>query len=128
MNVTNLKSFKIGDFIIILALSIATIVSLFASRTDKAGTVIFISSNGQNVTIPLSKDTLLNLSGPIGNSKLKIENHIVYITNAPCSQRICQHQGRISKIGQSLICVPNKIVVQIMGKRKSNLDIDSTTM
>ena len=57
----------------------------------------------------------------LGTNEVHIENEGVYMAKAKCPDKLCVHQGRISKAGQSIICLPNKIIVEIVGK-KSDVD------
>ena len=41
---------------------------------------------------------------------------------ADCHDSLCIYQGKISKVGQSLVCLPNKVMVEIKGKIEENED------
>ena len=60
----------------------------------------------------------------LGTNKVRIESDGVYMENANCPDKLCVHQGRISKTGQSIICLPNKIIVEIVGKKP---DVDAVS-
>ena len=60
----------------------------------------------------------------LGTNKVRIEHNGVYMENANCPDKLCVHQGRISKTGQSIICLPNKIIVEIVGKKP---DVDAVS-
>lgn len=60
----------------------------------------------------------------LGTNKVRIEHDGVYMENANCPDKLCVHQGRISKTGQSIICLPNKIIVEIVGKKP---DVDAVS-
>lgn len=32
---------------------------------------------------------------------------------ADCPDKLCVHQGYISRVGEVLVCIPNKVVVEI---------------
>ena len=60
----------------------------------------------------------------LGTNKVRIEHDGVYMENANCPDKLCVHQGRISRTGQSIICLPNKIIVEIVGKKP---DVDAVS-
>ncbi len=37
----------------------------------------------------------------------------VYMREANCPDKLCVHSGLINKAGQSIVCLPNKIIVEI---------------
>ena len=41
---------------------------------------------------------------------------------ADCPDLLCVHQKAISKEGESIICLPNKVVVTIRGGEETELD------
>lgn len=45
----------------------------------------------------------------------------VYIKKATCPDKLCQKSGVINKAGQSIVCLPNKVMVEIVGA-KSKVD------
>lgn len=66
------------------------------------------------VTIPLSSD--------LGTNALKIENGSVRMLESTCPDQVCVHTGIISKAGQTLVCLPNRVVVEITGGKEGAID------
>ena len=46
----------------------------------------------------------------------------VYMKEASCPDKLCMHSGIINKPGQSIVCLPNKIMVEIISDKK---DVDA---
>ncbi|WP_461246869.1 NusG domain II-containing protein [Treponema sp. R6D11] len=44
-----------------------------------------------------------------------IYDNSVYVREANCPDKLCKNQGKINKAGQSIICLPNKVVAKIVG-------------
>lgn len=108
---------------IILAISlvvIAIICALFIQLlVKKDGNVVEVSINGQVYkTLPLSINTELQIDGNEvdGYNVLVIENGYAYMKDADCSDKICVHQGKISKVGETIVCLPHKVVAEIKGE------------
>lgn len=64
-------------------------------------------------TYLLSRDGQYELKTGNDFNQLVIENGSVFIKEANCPDKLCVKQGTISKSGESIICLPHKIVVKI---------------
>lgn len=51
-----------------------------------------------------------------GSNTLRIENGTAYLLDATCPDKLCVRQGMIEKQGQSIICLPNEVVIEIHGE------------
>ncbi len=52
----------------------------------------------------------------IGSNVVCIEGSGVCMEYADCPDGLCIKQGKITKGGRSIVCLPNKVVVEIIGK------------
>lgn len=57
-----------------------------------------------------------------GYNLLLIENGAASVTDATCPDQICVRQRAISKNGESIICLPHRLVLQIEGEEEGALD------
>jgi hypothetical protein len=48
----------------------------------------------------------------------------VYIREANCPDQICVNWGNISKPGQTIVCLPHKVVISITGDQEGELPLD----
>ena len=53
---------------------------------------------------------------------LMIKDGRAQMKSADCPDQICVRQKAISKEGESIICLPNKVVVSIVGGEEKELD------
>ena len=51
-----------------------------------------------------------------------IENGTAYMFEADCPDQLCMHQNAISKDKESIICLPNRVVVTVESEQKNTLD------
>ena len=65
--------------------------------------------------IPIQKD------GKTTNL-LVIKDGKADVTEADCPDKLCVHQKAISKTNETIVCLPNKVVVQVIGTGESELD------
>ena len=52
----------------------------------------------------------------IGSNVVCIERSGVCMEYSDCPDGLCIKQGKITKGGRSIVCLPNKVVVEIIGK------------
>ena len=57
-----------------------------------------------------------------GQNILIIDNGRCYLDDANCPDKLCVNQGMISKSGQSIICLPHKLVITIVGGEEQEVD------
>jgi hypothetical protein len=75
--------------------------------------------------LPLSKDLrkeTFSIDNELGKNIIEIKNGEVRIIDADCPDKMCVKAYAISKLGQSLICLPHKLVVRIIGEGKQETD------
>ena len=53
---------------------------------------------------------------------LVIKNGVADMVEADCPDKLCVHQHSISRNGESIVCLPNKIVVQVIHSEESEFD------
>ena len=107
--------FLIGIFILLLAVGIWIYPHL---KSDDEEKVCKISVNGEIVEeIPLSRDVEVKIDGCI----VKVEKGEVFVTDSTCPDKVCERTGKISKSGESVICVPNHISLEISGERENDV-------
>lgn len=46
----------------------------------------------------------------------------VYVNDVVCPDRICVKTGLINKVGQTIVCLPNKVLITIEGRKELELD------
>ena len=126
--------FGIRD-VVVLTLLVAGCFCAFFVRgiTKEAGNFVVVSVSGTEVTrVPLDSDpgVSIDITGA-GSDKptnvLHIENGRAYITEADCPDGLCIRQGAISHVNESIVCLPNKVVVYIEGTEESDADIDAVS-
>jgi hypothetical protein len=70
-------------------------------------------------TLPLDCKSHWDLDGLAGGLNLTYEpERGFYIQSAACPDQICVGMGYINKAGQSIVCVPNEIVIRLAVRTK----------
>lgn len=68
----------------------------------------------------LAEDREVSING--GTNVLKIHNGSADMIEADCPDKLCVNQKKISKNGESIICLPNEVVVTIDSDENSEFD------
>ena len=94
------------------------------------GQTVQVRINGSVVSeYPLSQDRTVVLSGSGGGMNvLVIENGTARIDKADCPDGLCCRTGKISRSGQSIICLPHKLTVEITGEVQNDMTSDIDIM
>jgi hypothetical protein len=107
---------------IILVLAAAGLFYINANKTN--GDKVVIKVQGEVYKeLPLNKDTTLEIQGLGGTNILVIKDGYADMTDADCPDKLCVQQSRISKDGESIICLPHQVVVEIESSETNDVDI-----
>ena len=103
---------KKGDKILILCLAAVCVLTaaiwLFQSRDT--GTEVIVSQDNE-VIYKLS--LFENKTVKLDHNTVEIKNGEVRVISADCKNQICVKHKAISKKGESIVCLPNKVIVGI---------------
>lgn len=120
---------KKGDLIIIIILVIAVAAWLGVKQLGEteAETEIVIETNGSVYkVVPLTEKTEpqdIHIELENGNYiDIAIDEKGAYVKDVICPDKICQKTGLVSKVGQSIVCLPNKVIVYIEGAQEAEVD------
>ena len=99
----------------LLALCIALLIAMLVFR--RGGDYVEVEIDG----VPRDKYSLaINGEYNVGEGNtLVIENGEAYMSYADCPDRVCVKRGRVRYVGQSIICLPNKVTVTVRGQASS---------
>lgn len=116
---------KKGDFILIFSLLGVFIISFFYINSK------FFYSNDKYISVQVNGKEIKKIT--FGNEKkvypirtsfglniLEVDEFGVRVVEASCPDKLDVKFGKIDKVGQAIICLPNRLVVEI----KSNSDIN----
>lgn len=114
---------KKGDWIlsfVILGIAVLGFGLYSIIGLQKAGSAEVFIDGRQAGSYPLSRDCEIGLNG--GTNILVIKDRTAKIVEADCPDQVCVRHKAISKKGESIICLPNKIVVSIDEGEGQELD------
>ena len=112
------KSKRLRDGFLILVILLCGALGILAWQLlGTEGDVVVISVDGKTVaTYPLSEDRQIELTTGIdgaGRNLLVIREGQAEILDASCPDGICVDHHPISREGESIVCLPNRLVVTV---------------
>ena len=109
---------------VLLLLVAGAALILFLSRTP--GDTVVVTVDGQLWgEYSLSEDRTVEIKNGDGYNLLVIEGGKAYVRQASCPDGICSSHRPISHNGESIICLPNKVVIEIRSSGSDQPDIIS---
>ncbi len=107
--------FKKNDFFIIgLIFVICLSLALFTFKSD-VGNKIKITVNGQDyATYSLEQDAVYKIKTENGTNTLVINNGSAYFKDSNCNDKTCENMGAINALGQSIVCLPHRVVAEVV--------------
>ncbi len=99
------------DIVICIIVGLICIACLVSS--------FIFSDIGKTVTVTVDNKVVYKASLYTNNEiQLKhgtviIKNGYVYMDKADCDNQICVNTGKINKSGQQIVCLPNKILIEV---------------
>ena len=110
------RVFRKQDVILILFfLVIAAAGLIWVNIGREGGQIVRVTVDG-TVTgeYPLNRDDTVAIEGVGGSNTLVIEGGQADMTEADCPDKVCVDHAPISDVGESIICLPQKVVVEII--------------
>ena len=110
---------KKRDIILIAAiLAVALTSLLFIELGKEEGARVVVAVGRQEIaTYSLYDNGTYSLND--GTNILCIEDGVAYLIDANCPDKLCVHQGKISKTNEVITCKPNKLTVTVKGAEES---------
>lgn len=105
----------------------AVLVAVMLLLSSDGGTAQVRVAGVVTASYPLDRDATYTIDGVNGGTNLLIiENGSARIEEASCPDGICVHTGRVSRNGQSIVCLPNQVVVEIVSETENDSGVDIT--
>lgn len=88
-----------------------------ASDTGDAAAALYAviqNSDGFYQALSLGEDTTVTVTGSLGTNIIEVANGRVRCLESDCSNQTCVKQGWVSGRGQTVVCLPHKLIVQVV--------------
>lgn len=102
---------KKGDIMVIACVVAAILLSCAVFFIPRgAGEKVVIKKENEVVCVlPLSQNKIIELEG----NTVEIKNGCVKMKCADCENQLCVSQGEVSRAGETIVCLPNRVSVTV---------------
>src|SRR5690625_2750127 len=130
-----LKKVKTGYFIIVALLVLLSFVPLAIFTYQNNA-----SANGDNLHVVVSADGEVVHEMELKNDHTRevyeyVDDHghentvvregqTVYMADANCTDFLCVQQGEITEVGETIVCLPNRVLVEIVSGEDEPVEDD----
>ncbi len=84
--------------------------------TGKEGAAVTVLIDGkETASYSLKTPGEYLIHTPDGTNRLVIQDGEAFVKEADCPDGICKHHTPISKVGETVVCLPHKLVFRIDG-------------
>lgn len=109
----NNRLFKKTDFVfigVIVVFALALMAFMYGGKTASVANIY--KGNTLIKTVDLSVDTDFSLE----NFDFCVNGGAISVVNSPCKNKICVNTGAVSKGGQAIVCLPERMVVTLVSE------------
>lgn len=119
---------KKADIVIVCLLIIISILPLFAfaaesfENMDRYAVIYVNGQKYKEIKLGEGLSYEIETDHGTGHNLILINGYDITMKEADCFDQICVKQGTIFKIGQSIVCLPNRVFIEITGKEPPEID------
>lgn len=114
-----------NDVILIAALTLTfALIGACLLLLGKQGDTVTVTVDGKLYgEYPLARDTAVEILSESGHNLLVIRDGAALVEDASCPDGICAAHRPISRNGESIICLPNKVVISVSSESENEPDL-----
>ncbi len=98
--------------IILLSISVGSLISYNNTGLDNNKIALIYKNNELIMEVDLSKDDVINFDEMV----VEVKEGCLRALKVDCPRKICVQTGWISSPSQTIVCVTNKVLIEITGK------------
>ena len=113
-----------GDKILIISLFILNgwLFMYWEIDFSKGDLVVIEVNQNEAARLVLTTDQKKEVKGPLGITEVEIKKGQVRIVKSPCKNKVCIKSGYIRYADRLVACIPNRVVVRIVGSMHRGVD------
>jgi hypothetical protein len=111
---------KIGDFLVFFAI-ICLIIYSFKIKNKFPLKYVEIITPFKTLTLPLTDNKKVTVRGKLGKFVIEIKDKKVRVISSKCAHKICIKTGWISNSNEYIACVPNGILIKLVGVKEKKI-------
>jgi len=120
-----LRHMTMADHLVAGVLLLAALAGIGLVAAQPAGRRV-VAGDGDRVLFvaPLDQPGEVELAGPLGPTRLVIDNQGARIAESSCALKVCMGMGPARRPGDLLVCLPNRILVEVEGQTEEDSPYD----
>ena len=109
---------KKADIILIVAILTLTLsgIAVFALTKQTGSYAVITSGSSVYGCYPIDHNCTIKVNYGDDYNIVSIKNGKVTVSESTCRDKICVNHAAISSVGESIVCLPDKLVVEIKDK------------
>ena len=113
---SNKRKIKNDIILAVIVIVVAAVGLLLLNIFKTEGSFAVIKIDGKETErYPLSVNTEVVIeTGDNGRNTLVIEDNKAFMKDANCPDKICEGHSKISYKGETIVCLPHKVVIEIV--------------
>ena len=113
-----------ADKILIAALLILNgwLFANWGTGFSKGDWVVVTVNQKETIRLSLYQDQTTHVKGPLGLTEIEVKKGRARIARSPCKNKVCIKSGYIRYADRLAACIPNRVVVRIVGKSHRGVD------
>lgn len=116
-NKSDKRKLKNDIILAVVIVLVATAGLLLSVLLKTTGDMVVVKVDGvetERFSLSENVEKTIYTDGKNGENVLVIENGIAYVESANCRDKICVEHKPVSKTGESIVCLPHKVVIEII--------------
>ena len=89
---------------------------------SKGDWVVVTVNQKETIRLSLDHDQTPHVKGPLGLTEIEVKKGRARIISSPCKNKVCIKSGYIRYADRLAACIPNRVVVRIVGKNHRGVD------
>ncbi len=131
-NRLQLRKLNKRDFVLLLVLLGASLglLAWFWFGHQETGVMVEVTVDGELYgTYSLKEDQEIPIISKTSQSESEASNYLVIakgkadMIQGDCPDKLCVRQAAISHVGENIVCLPNRVVVTIIGEEAADTDV-----
>ena len=114
---------KKGDIAMMAIALISVLILCGMNYHQKQGDTVCVTINGEKKNYALSENQTIEVfDGSQCTNEIVIQDGTVYMQSADCPDQICVRHKAIYRNGESIVCLPNKVYIQVESGQEKEID------
>ena len=104
-----------NDIILIVGILLVSVVGFLVFKLSlKNGENAVVMVEGETVAVLSLNDNITKkIETKYGTNVVTVKDKAVFVSNADCPDKICEKHREITRAGETIVCLPHKLVVEI---------------